>query len=202
MKEQRNREERKEDGKQRRYKESGKEVMQGKGKKDVAAKARFVALCGMMTALAFLFSYVETLIPINLGAPGIKLGLANLVTMVSFYLLGTPAAVVITLVRVILTGFTFGNMSMMMYSLAGSCVSLILMILVRQKNWFSPVGVSILGGVGHNVGQLAVAAAVLESRTLFYYVPVLLIAGMAAGAVIGILCGRMVKRLVSLPDLR
>ena len=151
MEEQRNREERKEDGKQRRYKESGKEVMQGKGKKDAAAKARFVALCGMMTALAFLFDYVETLIPI---------------------------------------------------SLAGSCVSLILMILVRQKNWFSPVGVSILGGVGHNVGQLAVAAAVLESRTLFYYLPVLLIAGMAAGAVIGILCGRMVKRLVSLPDLR
>ncbi|MBP3927545.1 MAG: Gx transporter family protein, partial [Clostridium sp.] len=64
------------------------------------------------------------------------------------------------------------------------------------------VGVSILGGVGHNVGQLAVATAVLESRTLFYYLPVLLIAGMAAGAVIGILCGRMVKRLVSLPDLR
>ncbi len=173
-----------------------------KKKNDAAAKARFVALCGMMTALAFLFGYVETLIPINLGAPGIKLGLANLVTMVSLYLLGTPAAVVITLVRVVLTGFTFGNMSMMMYSLAGAFVSLLLMILVRKKSWFSPTGVSIVGGVGHNVGQLAVAAAVLESRTLFYYLPVLLIAGVVAGAVIGILCGRMVKRLVRLPDLR
>ena len=123
-------------------------------------------------------------------------------TMVSLYLLGIPAAVVITLVRVVLTGFTFGNMSMMMYSLAGSFVSLLLMILVRTRNWFGPTGVSILGGVGHNLGQLAVAAAVLESGSIFYYLPVLLIAGMVAGAFIGILCGRMVKRLVSLPDLR
>ena len=170
--------------------------------RDAAAVSRFAALCGMMIALAFLFGYIETLIPISLGVPGIKLGLANLVTMVSLYLLGAPAAAVIALVRVVLTGFTFGNLSMMMYGLAGSVVSLALMLMFRKLDWFSPVGISILGGVGHNIGQLAVAAAVLESSTIFYYLPMLLIAGLLAGGLIGILCGRIVKRLVSLPDLR
>ena len=90
----------------------------GKGEyRKTGEKARFVALCGMLTALAFLLSYVETLIPVNLGVPGVKLGLANLVTMVSLYLLGARTAAVIALVRVVLTGFTFGSLSMMMYSM-------------------------------------------------------------------------------------
>lgn len=158
-------------------------------------RARFVAVCGMMTALAFLFSYVETLIPVNLGVPGVKLGLANLVTIISLYLLGVPAAAVITLVRVILTGITFGNLSMMLYSLAGAALSLLLMVFFKKKDWFGTVGISILGGAGHNVGQLLVAAAVVETSAVFYYLPVLLVAGTVAGAIIGIVGGMMIKRL-------
>lgn len=157
--------------------------------------ANQTALYGMMIALAFLFGYVETLIPVNLGIQGIKLGLANLVSIVSLYLLGTGAAVMITLSRVILTGFTFGSLSMMMYSLAGAGLSLFVMILCRKRDLFSTVGISIAGGVCHNVGQLLVAAAVIENSYLFYYLPVLLIAGTAAGAVIGVLGGILVKRL-------
>lgn len=157
--------------------------------------AKYVALYGMMTALAFLLSYVETLIPISLGVPGVKLGLANLVTIVSLYLLGPRPAGVIALVRVVLTGFTFGNLSMMMYSLAGAALSLLLMAVSRKKDLFGTIGVSVIGGVGHNVGQLLVAAAVVESSSLLYYLPVLLTAGTAAGAVIGMLGGILTKRL-------
>ena len=97
--------------------------------------------------------------------------------------------------RVILTGFTFGSMSMMMYGLAGAALSLLVMILSRHFDLFGITGVSIAGGVAHNIGQIAVAAMVLESGAIFYYLPVLLLSGSIAGAVIGFLGGMIVKRL-------
>lgn len=159
------------------------------------SRAARTALYGMMTALAFLLSYIETLIPINLGVPGVKLGLANLSSIVSLYLMGAGAAAAIALVRIVLVGFTFGNLSMMLYSLAGAALSLFLMVLFRRLEWFGTVGVSILGGAGHNIGQLLVAALVVENASLFYYLPVLLAAGTVAGALIGILGGILVNRL-------
>ena len=114
------------------------------------------ALCGMLIALAFLFSYVETLIPISLGIPGVKLGLANLVTIVGLYLVSLPQLIFISLVRIVLAGLTFGNGFSMIYSLAGGIVSLLFMLLARKTGWFSQVGVSIVGGVGHNIGQLVI----------------------------------------------
>lgn len=176
-----------------RYNEEGKLLRQKKRK--TGESSRLAALCGMMTALAFLFGYIEMLIPIQLGIPGMKLGLANLVTMVSLYLLGARITVFIALARVILTGFTFGNLSMMMYSMAGTVLSLMLMILCKKGDWFGTIGVSILGGIGHNTGQLLMAAAVVQTGAVFSYFPYLLIAGMAAGAVIGMLGGMIVKRL-------
>ena len=167
--------------------------MQKKGRAGTS-RAGKIALYGMMTALAFLLSYVETLIPINLGVPGVKLGLANLASIVSLYLLGAGAAA-IALVRIVLVGFTFGNLSMMLYSLAGAAVSLLLMVVFRRLDWFGVTGVSILGGAGHNIGQLIVAALVVENASLFYYLPVLLAAGTAAGALIGLLGGILVNRL-------
>ena len=167
--------------------------MQKKGRAGTS-RAGKIALYGMMTALAFLLSYVETLIPLNLGVPGVKLGLANLASIVSLYLLGAGAAA-IALVRIVLVGFTFGNLSMMLYSLAGAAVSLLLMVVFRRLDWFGVTGVSILGGAGHNIGQLIVAALVVENASLFYYLPVLLAAGTAAGALIGLLGGILVNRL-------
>ena len=168
--------------------------MQKKGRAGTS-RAGKIALYGMMTALAFLLSYVETLIPINLGVPGVKLGLANLASIVSLYLLGAGAAAAIALVRIVLVGFTFGNLSMMLYSLAGAAGSLLLMVLFRRLDWFGVTGVSILGGAGHNIGQLIVAALVVENASLFYYLPVLLAAGTVAGALIGLLGGILVNRL-------
>ena len=105
------------------------------------------------------------------------------------------AAAAIALVRIVLVGFTFGNLSMMLYSLAGAAVSLLLMVVFRRLDWFGVTGVSILGGAGHNIGQLIVAALVVENASLFYYLPVLLAAGTAAGALIGLLGGILVNRL-------
>ena len=115
--------------------------------------------------------------------------------IVSLYLLGAGAAAAIALVRIVLVGFTFGNLSMMLYSLAGAAVSLLLMVVFRRLDWFGVTGVSILGGAGHNIGQLIVAALVVENASLFYYLPVLLAAGTVAGALIGLLGGILVNRL-------
>lgn len=153
------------------------------------------AVYGMLTALAFLLSYVETLIPLPFGIPGIKLGLANLVTLVALYAMGEKAALVISLVRIVLTGFTFGNLSMLLYSLAGGLLSFLCMAAAKRQGSFGKVGVSILGGVTHNLGQILTAMAVLETGSLLYYFPALLVSGTTAGLIIGLLGGLTLERL-------
>ncbi len=155
----------------------------------------WVATYGMLIGLAFIFSYLEAIIPIPIPIPGVKLGLANLVTIVGLYTVGIRGTVAISLIRIILVGFTFGNASSMIYSLAGGVVSLVLMILVRKTNLFSQVGVSIMGGIGHNIGQLAIAAVVVQTSGVFYYLPFLMAAGVVAGAVIGLLGGLVTERI-------
>lgn len=150
---------------------------------------------GMMISLAFLLSYIETLIPIHLGVPGVKLGLANLVTILCLYIMGVKGAAMVSLVRIVLTGLTFGNLFSMIYSMAGGLLSLVLMAVCKKKDWFSQIGVSIVGGVGHNIGQLAVAAAVVENAGVFYYLPFLMGTGIAAGALVGLLGGIITKRI-------
>ncbi len=154
-----------------------------------------VAVYGLLLALAMVFSYVETLIPISLGVPGVKLGLANLVTMVGLYTIGVPGTIAVNLLRIVLTGFTFGNMYSMLYSLAGAALSLVLMLLGKKSGWFGSVGVSIIGGVGHNIGQLSIAAFTVQTLGVFSYLPVLLAAGTVAGALIGLLGGMIVQRI-------
>ena len=150
---------------------------------------------GMFTALAFVFSYLEFLIPINLGIPGVKLGLANLVTIVALYTMGIKEACTLSLVRIVLNGLTFGNPSAMLYSLAGGILSLLAMAAAQKFKLFSVTGVSVLGGVFHNLGQILAAALVVENAKLLYYFPVLVPSGTIAGTVIGILAAMVIKRL-------
>lgn len=154
-----------------------------------------IANYGLLVALAFIFSYIEFLIPINFGVPGIKLGLANLVVIIALYISGIPAAFAISIIRIILNAFTFGNVAAMMYSLAGGILSLLVMIIAKKTGKLSTLGVSVLGGVFHNVGQIVVAIIVLETNRLIYYLPMLIVAGLAAGVVIGILAAEIIKRL-------
>lgn len=160
-----------------------------------------IAFYGLLLALGMVLGYVETLIPISLGVPGVKLGLANLVTMVGLYTIGVPGTIAVNLLRIVLTGFTFGNMFSMLYSLAGAVLSLVFMVLVKKSGCFGSVGVSIVGGVGHNIGQLAVAAFTVQTLGVFSYLPVLLAAGTVAGALIGLLGGMIVGRIGRLVKL-
>lgn len=168
----------------------------GNGCRRGDTKAVRTALYGILLALAMLLSFVETLIPINIGIPGVKLGLANLVNMVALYIIGVRGTIAVALARIILlNGFSYGNMAMMIYSLSGGTLSLILMIFCKKSGRFGQMGVSIIGGAGHNVGQLLVAAAVMENSGIFYYLPFLLAAGNVAGALIGLLGAIVIKRL-------
>ena len=154
-----------------------------------------IVLYGMMIALAFVFSYLEHLIPFNFGIPGIKLGLGNLVVLIALYTLGAGGAFVIAVVRIILTGLTFSGMFSMLYSLAGGLLSFVVMALLSRGEKLHIAGVSICGGVMHNVGQLTVAMIVLETVNVWFYLPVLLISGAVTGVVIGIVGGLLVGRL-------
>lgn len=154
-----------------------------------------VCLSGMFIGLAMVFSYLEALVPVHVGIPGVKLGLANLVTIVALYKLDAGYAAWISLVRVVLSAMLFGNMTVMLYSLAGAAISLCIMVLLVRTRLFGMTGVSIAGGVAHNVGQLFVAWLVIENQNVLYYMPVLLLAGTAAGACIGLLASAVMKKL-------
>lgn len=152
-------------------------------------------LSAMMTALALIFSYVEMLMPINLGIPGIKLGLANLVVLMAIYRLGGGYGLAIDLARIFLSALLFGNVSAMIYSLAGGLLSFAVMYLLYRTGLFSPIGVSLAGGVTHNIGQLTVAALVTWTGKIFLYLPVLMIAGFVTGAILGTLAALIMQRM-------
>lgn len=157
-----------------------------------------VAYFGVFTALTLIFSYVETLIPIHLGIPGVKLGLANLIIVITLYKMGVKEAYILSVVRVVLAGFIFGNMFSILYSMAGGLLSLTVMIFLKKTDKFSVMGISMAGGVFHNVGQLIMASIVLESLSITYYLPVLLISGVLTGFFIGFIANEMLKRLVNM----
>lgn len=153
---------------------------------------------GVFTALALLFSYIESLIPFHIGIPGVKLGLANLIIVIALYKTNTKQAFLLSVTRVLLAGFLFGNMFSILYSLAGGCLSLAAMAVLRKRESFSVMGVSIAGGVFHNIGQLLMAILVMESCNLVYYLPVLLISGLVTGGLIGVTANEMLKRLTGI----
>lgn len=157
-----------------------------------------VAYFGVFTALGLIFSYVETLIPIQLGIPGVKLGLANLVVVIALYKMSFKETLLLSVTRVVLAGFMFANLFSIIYSLAGGILSLCVMSLLKRRKGFSITGVSIAGGVSHNVGQLMTAMAVVESFSVSYYFPVLLVAGVITGLIIGLIAQEMIKRLAKL----
>ena len=130
-----------------------------------------VAKCGLLIALAMVFSYVEVLIPFNFGIPGIKLGLANLIVVVGFYSMKTTDVIAVSLVRIFLSGLLFGNLMSILYSLSGGILSIIVMLLLKRLHKFSIVGVSIAGGVFHNIGQIIVAMLILENFAVAVYLP-------------------------------
>jgi len=149
---------------------------------------------GLLLALAFILSYLDSCIPMP-AVPGVKLGLANLAVIVCLWQVGTAEAWAVSLVRILLTGMTFGSASAMLYSFTGAVLSLSLMCALKHSKRFSTVGISVAGGVTHNLGQLLMAAAVTKTGGVLYYFPVLFAAGTVSGAVIGFIAGEIVLRL-------
>ncbi|MBP3488015.1 MAG: Gx transporter family protein [Roseburia sp.] len=154
-----------------------------------------VAYLGVFLALALICSYVESLIPFYFGIPGVKLGLTNIVVVLMLYCVGTKEALAISVLRIVLAGFLFGNMFSILYSLAGGLLSFLIMVLLKRTGKLGVLPISVSGGVFHNVGQLVVAAAVVENYNIFYYMPVLLVAGIITGFLIGVAAQEMILRI-------
>lgn len=154
-----------------------------------------ISTYGLLIALAFILSYIESLFPAFVPIPGIKLGLANLVVLVGLYTMGAKEAFVLSIIRIILVGITFGNMSTMIFSLAGGILSWLVMTALKQIKGFSQIGISVAGGVSHNIGQIIAAVFVTENLNIIYYLPFLLLSGLITGAVIGIVGAMIIKRI-------
>ncbi len=154
-----------------------------------------VAQMGLYLALALILSYVESLIPFYFGIPGVKLGLTNLIVVMMLYQIGGKEAFSVSLLRIVLAGFLFGNMFSILYSLAGGILSFLLMYLAKKTKLFHLVTVSIVGGISHNIGQILVAYFIVNNGTIFYWIPVLLVAGIMTGGVIGVLSSEMIRRI-------
>ena len=175
-----------------------------------------IAQLGLFLALALILAYVESLIPFSFGIPGIKLGLPNLIVVM---LLcggsvgrgsehqnntvangtsrnGAKEALLVNGLRIVLSGFLFSNMYTILYALAGALLSFIAMMIGRRMSCFSVIGISVLGGVFHNIGQILVAMFVVETVYVGYYVPVLIVAGTVTGALLGIVATELMPYVV------
>ncbi len=160
-----------------------------------------VAVIGLLASLALIFSYVEAIIPYNPGMPGIKLGIANIVPLVALYKLSAKHAAIANLIRILIAGLLFNGLFGAVYALCGATASFIGMVLLKKTGKFSIAGVSMAGGVLHNLGQLLAASFLISDLKVFIYFPVLLFSGIISGIAIGIaahlICAKLPDDLLS-----
>ena len=157
-------------------------------------------ILGFLLAVSMLLSYIESLLPLSIGIPGIKLGLPNLIVVLILYIYNGKEALLVNVARILLSGFLFSNLYTILYSLADALFSFAIMLLLKKTGKFSLVGVSICGGVFHNVGQILVAIFVVETFAAAFYLPYLMIAGMVTGFVIGIAGRHIMPYIIQLEE--
>ena len=145
--------------------------------------------------LAMALSFLESQIPPLVAVPGVKLGLANIAVIFALYRFGAREAAAVSALRVFLVALLFGSFVSALYSIAGAILSFFVMLLLRRLKIFSEVGVSVAGGVCHNIGQIAVACVLLETNVILYYLPFLLLSGTVAGVGVGVLSALLVRKL-------
>lgn len=162
--------------------------------RDKMPDTKRLALLGLSVSIALILSYIEFLLPpIFSAVPGIKLGLANIITVYLLFSISARDAAIVSTVRVILSSLLFGTALTFIYSLAGAVLSLVTMIILKRIDFFSAVGVSIAGAVMHNVGQILTAILVLRTAEIGYYLIVLTLTGILSGVFVGILGASLVK---------
>ncbi|MCR4876298.1 MAG: Gx transporter family protein [Clostridiales bacterium] len=151
----------------------------------------------ILTALALALSWIERMIPLELviPLPGVKLGLANTVTLFALYQLNLPAALLILIARCLLTALFSGNMTGLAFSLTGGLISMLVMALARRSRHLSAYGVSVLGAAGHNCGQILVAMILMHSLYIWGYLPYLLLIGTACGVATGAVSAGVLRAL-------
>ena len=157
-------------------------------------KTKRLVLLAMLTAVAMILSYVESLLP-SVGIPGVKMGLANIAVIFALFRFGWKEAAALSLVRVVLVSLLFGSVGAMLYSLAGAVLSLAVMALLRRIDRFSTVGISVAGGVAHNAGQILMAMLILQTKQLLGYLPVLAVSGIAGGVLTGLAAALLIRRI-------
>ena len=158
-------------------------------------KTKKLTVMALTTAVAMILSFVESQIPAFIAVPGVKVGLANIAVVFALYRLGWKEAAAISLVRVVMVSMLFGSIASLFYSLAGAILSLTGMGLLKKTGRFTEIMVSVTGGILHNIGQIAMACILLETDVLKYYLPFLLVSGILAGVVIGVVSAILVKRI-------
>lgn len=149
----------------------------------------------MLCALALILSYVESLFPLSVAVPGVKMGLPNLVIVFALYRMGTGSAARISLVRVGIVALLFGNFYSLLYSAGGAVLSLALMVLLKTRGGLHTAGVSVAGAVSHNIAQIGVAMLILGAKEIIFYLPPLLVSGVLSGIGIGIAAALLIRRI-------
>ena len=159
-------------------------------------KAQQIALSGLLTSLMLVFGLIERQFPLTAAIPGVKLGLANSVLLYSLYMLGVRQSFVLMLLKALMSWLIYTNMSAMFYSLGGGFLSLLAMILLSRVAGVSIIGVSALGAVFFNVGQILVAVVMLNTPQLIVtYLPILMVSGVVTGVLTGVVAQLVMKHL-------
>lgn len=153
-----------------------------------------LTLLSVLLSLAMIFSFVESQIPPLSAVPGVKIGLANIVCVFTIYRVGAKEAIAISLIRVLLCALLFGSFVSMLYSLSGTAVSFLVMLILKKIDIFSKIGVSILGAVFHNIAQVVCACIVMGTASISLYLPVLIVSGVVSGLIIGLIAGVVINR--------
>lgn len=159
------------------------------------AKAKKVAFISLLTVIAFMFSYIESLFPLPVPVPGIKVGIANIVVLIALYRFDFKTAFGLNMIRIVISGLLFSGVFGMLYSFSGGVLSILVMYLLYKTGKFSIVGISMAGGVMHNLGQLLTACLIMETPGLMVYFPVLLFSGIISGIIIGIISYSVERKL-------
>lgn len=159
------------------------------------SSAKMIARIGLLSALSLIFSYIESLFPFITPLPAVKMGLSNIVVLYALYTVSAVSAVFIMMIRVVLSGALFQGGFSIIYGLSGGFLSLFIMFILKKSKGVSIIAVSVAGGVMHNIGQLVVAGLLIGFGGVLAYCPVLLISGLIAGFIIGIVTNKIIAVL-------
>lgn len=151
-------------------------------------KTQKIIFIALLVSQAMVLSFIERMIPLNFSIPGAKLGLANIVTLTAIYLFSFRESLFIVILRTIMTTFIIGSFSSFLYSFSGALLSFLVMYMLTSvsSEKISAIGISIAGGVFHNLGQLLMAAFIIRNIKIVYYLPFLMLTGVVTGFIVGI----------------